>query len=304
MRILLLLLLALSAAAQHAEIVSVQPLTDDQANNGELSPDRTQLAFVDRQSSKLWLYDLQAKTQRELGNVAMTIPWRLSFSPDGSVLYFTKPDQGEPSISLFRLSLKDGQMVRLVHQASDFDVSPDGTQIVFRHDSTGQGPVLVVGADGKGERTLYEGRPPLGHVYWNRDGSLLTARAWNYQTQKLTWRTLNPQNRELKDADPAEFMRSPNGSVYIQYVVIPNRRSPGGPLMFRTEASAKPVRLSADGDLYARILSRFDHGAGLIVIRKHEEFDLWNWLTPQFLQRDPATKWELVTLKILGLSSR
>lgn len=142
--------------------------------NPVFSPDGTKIAFsredVDDLSTAVWVADASGGGARQVVEGRRGFDYvPSSFSPDGSTLAVTREsgyNPEEPRALLFRLQGKGGSRL-LARWASEPVFSPDGSQIVFVHQSLEHpqgfrithGDLHLMSADGKVRR-------PLTHTRW------------------------------------------------------------------------------------------------------------------------------------------
>ncbi len=120
-------------------------LFDDYGQNGSLSPDGKRLLFTREgapwwrkgyrgsEASQIWLYDLEAKTFRQVLTEATGCRWPL-WKPDGKGFYYVGAASGSFNLWTRDLDAKQGR--QLTHFTDDAVVFPcishDGSTIVFR----------------------------------------------------------------------------------------------------------------------------------------------------------------------------
>ena len=117
------------------------------------SPDGKTIAFSsDRDGTRrIWLKDLASASEVALSSGPNDNFAR--FSPDGSMILFSRTDAGHTS--LFRLAIIGGEPRKLADDVvSGGDWSPDGAQIVFLRQKATDRAITLVGADGSREREI------------------------------------------------------------------------------------------------------------------------------------------------------
>lgn len=116
---------------------------------------------------------------------AEVIYWGLAFSSDGNHIYFVRAES-KTTTSIFEVAILGGPITRLVDAAnSTFAVSPDGKQFVYvrNEEEKNEAALIVVNADGSGERTLVTRRAPdFFHTHgdgiaWSPDGRTIACHA-------------------------------------------------------------------------------------------------------------------------------
>lgn len=176
--------------------IELKRLTSDgRAFDPTVSPDGEQVAYRFRDSAA----DGGAESVRLLhiasGSTVEVLPRRgvdwyggLSFSPDGSYLYFTTRREGERNSVIARAPVLGGTVQEVARDTwSAFTISPDGRQLAFvRGYKSAQGASLIVAdVEGDGERELLKGAP--GRLWfamwssapaWSPDGRKVVVGAW------------------------------------------------------------------------------------------------------------------------------
>lgn len=112
--------------------------------------------------------------------------WGLTFTPDGSSIYYGEKSSELPAGAIYQISTLGGSPRKIIE---DMDAqpafSPDGKQMAFlrlRFPTAEETALIVANADGSGERTLARCRAPerfapvfFAGVSWSPDGSILAA---------------------------------------------------------------------------------------------------------------------------------
>lgn len=136
------------------------------ATAAAISPDGRKLAYVAPATTGgqyLWLRSLAASELVQLSALREKEARWLSFSPDGSFLYFVGSEQSGSSGRLYQIPLQSGAAGRLLmNQISSFAFSPDGERIAFirQSSSSGESVLGVAETTGKGEKILARRRDP------------------------------------------------------------------------------------------------------------------------------------------------
>ena len=165
------------------EKFSIENLT----NNGHvslsaISPDGKYLlhAMEENGLQSLWLRHIPTGSNTQVVAPAATDYDGLTFSPDGSYLYFVRRDEDEHTISLlYRAPVLGGSpsvLIRDIDSPATF--SPDGQRIAYlreRHDSPFF-DLLIANSDGSNEHALFSSKPlatDSSVLAWSPDGKTL-----------------------------------------------------------------------------------------------------------------------------------
>jgi len=148
--------------------------TSGRARGAAISPDGKYVAYVrdDAGQRSLWLR--QVGTTSDIQVASQTDAGGLTFSPDGTHLYWIN-FFGE----LFRMPLLGGLKSLVLKGVNSFTLSPDGSRLAFiRRDDSGHGEssVQVANIDGSGEQKLASRREPDGFngvMAWSPDGKVI-----------------------------------------------------------------------------------------------------------------------------------
>jgi serine/threonine protein kinase len=138
------------------------------------SPDGKTIAFSsDRDGSRrIWLKDLASASELALSSGPNDNFPR--FSPDGSMILFSRNDAGRTS--LFRMATMGGEPRKLADNVvSEGDWSPDGRQIVFLRQRATDRAIILVGADGSGEREIARAPGLTYRPRWSPDSFTIAA---------------------------------------------------------------------------------------------------------------------------------
>ena len=138
----------------------------------------TYMSYVKVKSPRVFIFDIETGQQEIVGEFpGMTFAPR--FSPDGSkiVMSYSDPDVGNSEI--YTLNLQTRVSKRITNNSS-IDVSgsfsPDGKQIVFNSDRTGNRHIYIIGTNGKNlKRVSREGGPGRSYYtpVWSPRGDMI-----------------------------------------------------------------------------------------------------------------------------------
>lgn len=146
-----------------------------------ISPDGDTIAFVKPNSSSIFLKDIQTNDDTEIKVEETLFPGFLKFSPDEKHIYFReRKRQTEPS-HIYKVS-KFGGVPKLVLEDSfaQFDISPDGTKIVFirKNNNENQFELVIKVVDSDEESVINTKKFPLTYDWrsppsWSPDGKMI-----------------------------------------------------------------------------------------------------------------------------------
>jgi len=162
--------------------------TNSNAFETAISPDGRFVAYVlgEFGTQSLWVKQVASNDTTQLIPAAETRYRGLTFSPDGSSLYFARRNKNDSEFVLYRLPLIGGTPTRVlagVHSVVTF--SPDGTQIAFvrEYPTQGESALVIATADGSSERKLAVHKSPTFYSVdgpaWSPDGNLIAAALGN-----------------------------------------------------------------------------------------------------------------------------
>ena len=167
------------------------------------SPDESHIAFtgaVEEGDAEpaLWLFDMQSRTPRKLGDVDVADPTSLCWSDDGKSLFFCRAHRGRHQVA--RIALPGDELSVLVagdRQIGAFGMTDRHMVFVPEHPSTGS-ELFVAGLDGGAECQLGELNP------------------W--------WRERTPIDAELRSFEVPDGL---GGSEQIEGWLLRERGKPG-----------------------------------------------------------------------------
>ena len=172
----------------HFSEISLARLTNSgNVIHATISPDGKYIVYVlsDRSSQSLWIRQVNTANDKLIVQAAPVGYFGLSFSPDGSDVYYVLKANLDTG-TLYRIPSLGGTPVKLLEKIDSLvSFSPDGKQFVFIRaniSKAGNSSLVIANADGTGERDLVlknfpERFAPLFFPgpSWSPDGKIIAA---------------------------------------------------------------------------------------------------------------------------------
>jgi Tol biopolymer transport system component len=153
-----------------------------------ISPDGKYAAYITSENARqaLWIRQLATASTLQLLPPAVVGFWGLTFSPDGSAVYYAKEDAEEPQRAIYSIPALGGVPRKVVSGTSSPPTfSPDGRSIAYIRESypdSSSSAVMVAGIDGSNPRPLAVRHAPdffapifFTAAAWSPDGSTIVA---------------------------------------------------------------------------------------------------------------------------------
>jgi len=164
--------------------MGISKLTDSgKAFTAAISPDGKYVVHVvqDAGQQSLWMRHVPTNSVTQIVPPGDTQYSGLTFSPDGSYIYYTRMEKERPGLGLlYQIPVLGGVPRLLVTDVdSGISFSPDGRRFAFRRNSSLRktSAVLIADADGSHEQTVAELSLPEnfdGSPSWSPDGKIIT----------------------------------------------------------------------------------------------------------------------------------
>jgi Tol biopolymer transport system component/tRNA A-37 threonylcarbamoyl transferase component Bud32 len=272
---------------QPIRLESMVPLTTSgNVTLGTISPDGNYAAYAsqDRRGQSLRLVQIGTKAETERLAPAQGVYTGITFSPDGRFLYYVF--QQNRVGKLYRLALLGGDP-RLVADDVDSPVgfSPDGSQFVFKRDSSArqESSLMIRSVDDGRETMLATLKIPNAFwpgPIWSRDGAFILCAAYASTPSKLTIKIVSIRLRDkvwrempVDDwkwvAKPA-WIKSGRGILVAAMTIHSNRAQIAQALW--PEGTITPV--SHDTEDYMDLDATVD-STRVIGVSMHRESSLW-----------------------------
>lgn len=172
----------------HFQDVNLARLTNSgNAIDATISPDGKYIVYAlsDRSSQSLWIRQVSTANDKLVVQPARVGYFGLTFSPDGSEIYYAVKANLDPG-TLYRIPTLGGTPVKLLEKIDGpISFSPDGKQFVLvraNSPETGSSSLVIANTDGTGERSLAVKKFPdrFAPIFftgpsWSPDGKTVAA---------------------------------------------------------------------------------------------------------------------------------
>jgi serine/threonine protein kinase len=160
--------------------MNINKLTDTgKAFMAAISPDGKYVVHVAQEhgAQSLWIRHIATGSNAQIVVPADVSYTGVTFSPDGSYVYFVRVEKDRPSVGLlYQIPVLGGTPKPISTDVdSHISFSPDGKQFVFLRQASvkGSSSLMIANADGSGEHSLVTVEQPIlfqGAPSWSPDG--------------------------------------------------------------------------------------------------------------------------------------
>ena len=167
-------------AAPPFQSMSITKLTDTgHASRAAISPDGKYVVHVAQENGEqsLWIRHIATGSNTPIVPASDSSYLGMTFTPDGSYIYFDRVEKSRPSVGLLYQVPVLGGTPRLIATDVDSPVSfsPDGQRFVFLRQNTSQGTssLIIANADGSAPKVLASEHEPNvfeGAPSWSPNG--------------------------------------------------------------------------------------------------------------------------------------
>lgn len=171
-----------SKSDKRPQAITIQRLTGNgKISQAAISPDGKFLAYAQNEGGQQSLWVKQISTNSNVLVVAPALVEQyagLTFTPDGSFIYFNGSNAENPGNTIFRVPTLGGSLSKVISNAWSTSFSPNGKQFVFgRWDAKTTETALIIantdGTNGHKLASLFKNLYFSDAVAWSPDGKLI-----------------------------------------------------------------------------------------------------------------------------------
>ncbi|HYW72810.1 MAG TPA: winged helix-turn-helix domain-containing protein [Pyrinomonadaceae bacterium] len=258
--------------------------------NAALSPDGKLFAFVMVQKEKesLRVGQTNSTDQIELRPAVEVSYAGLTFSHDGSSLFYSFADRNAERFDLYKIPTLGGVPVKLRDNVGTFfTMSPDDKQIAFVYEDAGKGTlsIRVSHLDGSNETTAVTlpatRRLSRRSLSWSPDGSMISFGANDgahdyqsllYATRLTTHETFSLSSTEWRAVDATTWLKDGSGMTVIAQGTTPGDTTQ---LWYVPYPAGAPTRITKDLATYNVGLGISDDARSFLLVRLQQINHIW-----------------------------
>ena len=252
-----------------------------------LSPDGKYLAYADKTGAYLRQVDTGETHIIPLPHDLAARP--AAWFPDSTHLLATWAAGPQIPASLWRVSIMGGLPRKLIDDAHDPSISPNGSQIAFLRGSAGVSEIWLMNADGGGlQKLVGQEESPLGAVAWSPDSKHIAyyQSAYHYGMKstdnKINSVELSSRKSEVVIADsrigPGLAWTSNGGLIYCMLEVPPNQDDSNLWRLRLEQGTARPIgspiRITSDPGYVGSVGVSLD-GKNLLMLKYDWQPDVY-----------------------------
>jgi eukaryotic-like serine/threonine-protein kinase len=284
----------LPAATGSSGRVSIEPLTTTgTAIDAAISPDGRQLAWVESAGGMqgLRLRQLDQGQTIELVPAAAVGYWGISFTPDGSRVFYATKSAQNPAGRLFEVGVKGGLSTPVLDGIdSTTAFSPDGRRIAFYRagfPEPGKTSLVIGDIGGNSLRALVSLQAPEFFVpaffaapSWSPDGERISAVVHNGSSGEAVLVTVDARSgakqefaRRFRDATFTSWLPDGSGILFVADQADEFREYPRK-VWYQPYPTGEPHRVTPDLLEYRNVSVRAD-GSSFVSIGLDAAYSLW-----------------------------
>ncbi|HWX41289.1 MAG TPA: protein kinase [Blastocatellia bacterium] len=161
-------------------------LTEDgKAGLAVISPEGKYVGYTatDGDKQSLWLRQISPSSNIQIVPPREVRYEGLTFSGDGSYLYYVERSKGQEVRYLYRIAALGGSPMKLAEDVdSAITFSPDGKKFAFRRESEEETSLILANSGGGGEQQLVSVKKPdiIRYPVWSPDGATIACAAQRF----------------------------------------------------------------------------------------------------------------------------
>jgi serine/threonine protein kinase/Tol biopolymer transport system component len=256
-----------------------------------ISPDGKYVAHVEEKDGKQeLLYTGRATASTSTLAVAADVKYLgVTFSRDGNYLYLTRTDRSDTSTlygdsgTLYQMALPGNTPRKIVSGVnSPITFSPNGDRFSFVRFDKGEYSLVIVNADGSGERVIAKRRDKdtfsVGGPAWSADGATIVCAAGKWDNgYHMNLIAVDVKDGHQRVVGPQWF--SVLQAAWLQdnsgLIISARERWTGPYQLWRVSyPQGEPVRITSDTNEY-RSVSLSTEGSTIVAVRNQQIGQMW-----------------------------